>query len=114
VDKGKPSKKNKMRTKNVLQIVSLAIFIAIVSPASSAIIDPTSGPAKTEDPRGQQLMQRLEVIKGMNKSELTGSEKKNLRKEVRGIKKEMKEIKGGVYLSVGAIIIVILLLILLL
>ena len=41
-------------------------------------------------------------------------EKKGLWKEVKGIKKEMKEISGGVYLSVGAIIIIILLLILLL
>ncbi|MEO5945446.1 MAG: hypothetical protein ABIP79_01420 [Chitinophagaceae bacterium] len=103
-----------MRLTKFLPIVSLALFIAIASPASSAIVDPASSPAKTEDPRAQQLMQRLEVIKGMDKSELTGSEKKDLRKEVRGIKKEMKEIKGGVYLSVGAIIIVILLLILLL
>ena len=58
--------------------------------------------------------QCLEDIKGMDKSTLTKVDKKELRKEVKDIKKEMKVIKGGVYLSVGAIIIVILLLILLL
>jgi hypothetical protein len=50
----------------------------------------------------------------MNKSEMTRLEKKSLRNEVKDIKKEMKVMSGGVYLSVGAIIIVILLLILLL
>ena len=107
-----------MITKKFLRIAPLAILLAIAIPASSAIIVPgtpgTNSSAKTENPRAQQLLQRLEDIKDMNKTELTGSEKKNLRKEVRSIKKEMKTISGGVYLSVGAIIIIILLLILLL
>jgi hypothetical protein len=107
-----------MTAKNFLQIASLVMLMAIALPASSTLIVPRSFQAnsssKTEDPKAQQLLQRLEEIKGMNKSELTRSEKKSLRKEVTGIKKEMKEIKGGVYLSVGAIIIIILLLILLL
>jgi HPt (histidine-containing phosphotransfer) domain-containing protein len=107
-----------MTTKKFFKIAPLAILLAIAIPASSAIIIPgapqTNSSATTENPRAQQLLQRLEDIKDMNKSELTASEKKDLRKEVKGIKKEMKTIKGGVYLSVGAIIIVILLLILLL
>ena len=107
-----------MTIKKILRMAPLAILLAVAVPASSAIVVPGSSPANntapTESPRAQQLLQRLEEIKDMNKSELTGSEKKDLRKEVRGIKKEMKTISGGVYLSVGAIIIVILLLILLL
>jgi hypothetical protein len=107
-----------MTIKKFLRMAPLAILLAIALPASSAIVVPGSSPAKssaaTENPRAQQLLQRLEEIKDMNKSELTGSEKKELRQEVRGIKKEMKTLSGGVYLSVGAIIIVILLLILLL
>ena len=107
-----------MTAKQIFRVISLAVLIAVASPASAAVITPESLPnndnAKTESLRGQQLMQRLEEIKAMNKSELTRLEKKALRNEVRDIKKEAKEIKGGVYLSVGAIIIVILLLILLL
>jgi hypothetical protein len=58
----------------------------------------------------------LEEIKNMDKSALTGSERRDLRKEVRAMKKEMKSdgLGRGVYLSVGAIIIIILLLILIL
>jgi len=107
-----------MNSKQILRIVSLAVVIAIAAPASAAVIDPvlsqTNSTEKTESLRGQQLMQRLEEIKAMDKSELSRLEKKSLRKEVTSIKKEMKTMSGGVYLSVGAIIIVILLLILLL
>lgn len=107
-----------MTIKKFSRMMPIVLLLAIALPASSAIVvpgsSPSNSPVTTENPRVEQLVQRLEEIKGMNKSELTGSEKKDLRKEVKGIKKEMKAISGGVYLSVGAIIIVILLLILLL
>lgn len=107
-----------MTLKKLLPIASIVMLMAFSLPASSAIIVPasssTNGTPKTEDPRAQQLLNRLEVIKGMNKSELTKTEKKDLRKEVKGIRKEMRHISGGVYLSAGAIIIIILVLILVL
>lgn len=69
----------------------------------------------TEVPAEVKVMyDRLEEIKNMDKSEMTRSEKKELRKEVRSIKSELRSTGNGVYLSVGAIIIIILLLILLL
>jgi len=107
-----------MRAKRFLQIVSFVILAAIALPANSTSLDPGSLPANstpnTEDVRVQQLIHRLEDIKGMNKSDLSRLEKKSLRKEVREIKKELKDNGKGVYLSVGAIIIIILLLILIL
>ena len=70
------------------------------------------------------LVARLETIKAMDISTLSSSERKELRKELRMIKSELKgqsksnasinNGSGGVYLSVGAIIIIILLLILIL
>jgi hypothetical protein len=78
------------------------------NPAST---DPTT-PA--ENLKAQASLSRLEKIKGMDKAELTSSEKKDLGKEARSIKKELKTMNEGVYLSVGAIIIIVLLLTLLL
>lgn len=49
----------------------------------------------------------------MDKSELNKLEKSALRKEVKGIKKDLRALSGGVYLSVGVIIIVLLLVLLL-
>lgn len=62
----------------------------------------------------QALLSRLDEIKAMDMSSLGKTEKRQLRKEVRAIKSDLRDIGGGVYLSVGAIIIIILLLILLL
>lgn len=60
------------------------------------------------------LNARLIEIKDMDKAGLSALQKKELRKEVRAIKSELKALNSGVYLSVGAILIIILLLILLL
>ena len=107
-----------MIAKKILRVTSFVMLMAIAVPAHSTVIVPatsqTNSTTKTEDLRAQELLQRLEYIRGMNKSELTRLEKKNLRKEVKEIRKEMKATSRGVYLSVGAIIIIILLLILIL
>lgn len=60
------------------------------------------------------MLNRLNEIKEMDKSELSSAEKKELRTEVKTIKKNLSSSGQGVYLSVGGIIIIILLLILLL
>lgn len=60
------------------------------------------------------LINRLNEIKAMDKSDLSRAEKKVLRTEVRAISKTLRSSNNGVYLSVGAIIIIILLLILIL
>ena len=58
----------------------------------------------------ERITNRVEEIKAMDKSNLSRAEKKELRKELRTMKKEARAMGGGVYLSVGAIIIIILLL----
>lgn len=106
-----------MQVKKLVPVITFLLAMICTLPVmATAISAPvtTSIPVKGEDPRAAQLKQRLEEIKNMDKSSLTRADKKDLRKEVKGIRKEMKTISGGVYLSVGAIIIVILLLILLL
>lgn len=77
------------------------------------------GPAKKELTVDQQarldkIVERVNEIKNMDKSQLTRSEKKALRSELKDMKTQARGIGGGVYLSVGAIIIIILLLILIL
>jgi hypothetical protein len=67
-----------------------------------------------ESAEAKVLLNRLSEIKEMDKSKMTSSEKKQLRKEVRTLKTNLAQLNGGVYLSVGAIIVIVLLLILLL
>jgi hypothetical protein len=105
-----------MKAKNLISIASLVVLLAIALPARSSLALTVPSPVhlKTEDMRAQQLIQRLETINSMDKSTMSKSERKKLRKEVKHIKKELKPMGGGVYLSVGAILIIILLLILIL
>ena len=67
----------------------------------------------TESEEVQAMLNRLEEIKAMDMSALTSVERKALRKEVRAIKQEVKAV-NGIYLSIGALLIIVLLLILLL
>ena len=81
--------------------------------ATSIISDPPTTTA-ARSPRAEQLTARLNEIKAIDKSTLIPCEKRELRKETRSIKKELRELNGGVYLSAGAIILIVVLLIILL
>ena len=71
-------------------------------------------PATNETEVANKLLNRLYEIEAMNVKNMAKAEKKQLRNEVKAIKHDLKDLSGGVYLSVGAAIIIILLLILLL
>lgn len=61
-----------------------------------------------------RIISRVEEIKAMDKSKLSKADRKALRKELKEMKQKANAIGGGVYLSVGAILIIILLLIIIL
>lgn len=90
----------------------LTVSILLINPINLKA-DNTS-PTIENSTESTTLLNRLDEINVMDKSELKFSEKRALRKEVKSIEKQLKANNGGVYLSVGAIIIIILLLIILL
>lgn len=59
------------------------------------------------------MIDRLNEIKEMDKSSLSRTERKELRKEVRTIKKDIRSSGNGLYISTGAVIIILLLIIIL-
>lgn len=67
-----------------------------------------------EPTKSETLIARQNEIKAIDKTTLNASERKDLRKESRSIKRELKQLNGGVYLSAGAIILIVILLIVLL
>lgn len=70
-------------------------------------------PETTESVEAKALLLRLDEIKAMDVSNLKATEKKELRKEVRSIKRELKDISGGVYISAGLLIVILIILIVL-
>ena len=104
-----------MKLKKIIPVLLMAMCISLVMPAFAGHETPVATETTNNDAHAQQLIARLKEIRDMDKSNLTSSEKKALRKEVKEMKKEVKrEGSKGIYLSVGAIIIIVLLLILLL
>ena len=103
-----------MRLKNFLKILSLSIFMVASIPvtyASNASITTTGDPVK-DAKTFAEISQRVTEIQNMDKTNLTGAEKKSLRMELMDMKKKAAGLDKKIYLSVGAIIIIILLLIL--
>ena len=73
----------------------------------------TTASKASESAKANILLTRLDKINEMDKSKMSMQEKLQLRKEVRSIKSQLKDLSSGIYLSVGAIIIILLLIILL-
>jgi hypothetical protein len=99
-------------TTHFFKAIGLVIFHSLVAPFSADAHSVTLN--ESVENRAFQLENRLKEIKELDKKSLSNSEKKVLRKEVREIKKQLAAISGGVYLSIGAILLIALLLILLL
>ena len=96
----------------MILLVSLSSFSSPIIAAEKTPKTPTE--TKAVQAEVAKLVTRLETIRTMDKSTLDRSEKRVLRKEVRAIKSELKDKRHGVYVSVGAFIIIILLLVILL
>lgn len=92
-------------------LVAFVLFLA--APAAANVVSDSSVRSET-DARIKQLTQRLTEVKAIDRFALSAEEKKALRNEKKELKKELKVLSGGVYISVGALILIIILLIILL
>ena|SRR5436309_1434922 len=109
-----------MKKKIFYSAITFLFVISITANASSVNKDIKERVASMteaqKEERIQQIKQRVEEIKAMDKSHLSKIERKDLRDEVKNMNKEVKAVKGhgGIYISLGALIIILLLLVLLL
>ena len=107
--------------KIIIGLMTAAVLLLFI-PAhaeDNSKVNPFAKKEKIEiSSEAQAMILRLEEIKAMDLTEKTKSEKKELRAEVKMIKSDLKaenlNSSGGLYISVGAAILIVLLLILLL
>jgi hypothetical protein len=101
--------------KLIYSVLAVAMLSMLnMTDVKAAETRPVTTPAEAPIPEEiQVLINRVYEIKEMDRSELSVTERKELRKELRTIKSELKAVQG-IYLSIGAILIIILLLILIL
>ncbi len=98
----------KKRTYLMAIMLSFGAFTTVNAAGKNPTPAPTVIPVEIE-----VMLNRLEEIKNIDRSELKHVEKKALRVEVREIKKAIRSSGNGLYISAGAIIIILLLIILL-
>ncbi len=110
-----------MKAKLSLAFLSLLLTLSVVSSHAASSNPIFRGKSRTTNMTEEQKVARLEEItsrvneiKASDMTTMSKSEKKALKKELKSMNKEARVMRGGVYLSVGAIIIIILLLILIL
>ncbi len=88
-------------------------------PSQSHAAPTTSSPnvvitKPVDSPEANALVERLHEIELIDRSTLNRKEKRALRQEVRSIEKTLRDDNGGVYISVGGLILIVVLLIILL
>lgn len=98
--------------KTLLKTTTLVALLTLVASMATPVFaaTPKEPIEKLDAAQAAKLENRLHEIKAMDLSSMTRKEKRTLRKEVKSIERQMSG--GGVYVSVGALIIIILLLIL--
>ena len=112
------------RTKSAVYSILMVLFLFMgINSSIAARVDPVNGPSIKErvasmtpaerETRWQQMKARVAEIKAMDKSQLTRQDKKALRHELRDMNTESRAMDHGtIYISLGAALIIILLVIL--
>jgi hypothetical protein len=85
----------------------LTIMLVLSSSRASADAVDYDSTSTTELIKAKSLLARLDIINATDRTYFSVSEKKGLRKEARSIKGQLKELRGGRYSPVGALIIIL-------
>jgi|GEM_PF-543468 len=108
----KTTKIKYVSTLALLLALNAATFTNPISAAQTKVLETKTEQLQIE--KTNLLNARLIEINAIDKSLMTRQQKHEKRKEVKEIQKQLKQISGGVYVSTGAIILIIILLIILL
>ena len=112
-------KKHKMRKTifiGILMIFTLSSTMAFAGKTNLKSSDNSAVVVKTENKLSAEevalLKTRVEAIRDMDKTNMTVTEKRELRKELKGIKENVRKSGEVIYISGGTILLIILIIIL--
>lgn len=100
--------------KIIFCLLTASLFVTFIPNELKATPYPVKTQSSSQSAEAKVLINRLEEIKSIDKSTLNKNDKKLLRKEVRSIDSRLRALSGGIYISVGAVILILILLIILL
>ena len=96
-----------------IRIYLFALMMAVTSFATTTQAATLTAKEQSEM-RVTEIKQRVEQIRSMDLSSLSKTERVNLKQELKGMNKELRQLDGVIYISVGALILIIVILILIL
>ena len=100
-----------------VMIFTLSASTAFANKPGSKLASDNTVPAKTENKLSEEelarLTKRVEEIRDMDKDNMTGMEKRELKKELKSIKSDVHRSGGYIYIGGSTLLIIILLIILL-
>jgi hypothetical protein len=95
-------------------IMAACLSLTFIPLQAKDVVKPSTLVTTSKSAEVKELDLRLNEIKSMDKSKLTVSEKKSLRKEVKTTKQRLYNDYGVVYISAGTLLLIVILLIILL
>ncbi|WP_143959349.1 hypothetical protein [Litoribacter populi] len=97
--------------KKIAYLLSLMMLFTAFAPAFAADNKEKEKLELTaeEKERLSEIENRVDEIKAMDFGDMSKAEKKGIKKELKELNKEAKQLSGGVYISVGAIILILIL-----
>ena len=96
-----------------IRIYLFALMLAFTSFATTTHAATLTAKEQSEM-RVTEIRQRVDQIRSMDLSNLSKAERVNLKHELKGMNKELRQLDGVIYISVGALILIIVILILIL
>jgi uncharacterized membrane protein YvbJ len=96
----------------LMMVFMLGTTVAFASASDLKSNEPVATENKLSAEEVNRLLNRVEEIRKMDKSNMTSLEKRELRKEIKDIKKNVRKHGEIIYISGGAVLLVILILIL--
>lgn len=100
-------------------MLMLAMFVTFSTASASERMNSENTTANTNKENAlsaddiKTLNLRVEEIRDMDKSDLTLVEKRELRNELKTIKKDLRQSNGAIYIGTGTLLLIIILIILL-
>jgi len=106
----------KFRKNTTAVVLMLAMMMSLGGYATPTSNETPATPASASANEAEmlRLTNRLEEIRAMDLENMPRSEKRKYAKEVKKIQKRMNAVGGGVYISAGALLVIVILLIVLL
>ncbi len=96
----------------IMMIFTLTATTAFAGKTDSKSTTPAATENKLSTEELSRMKNRVEEIRNMDKSEMTVSEKRDLRKESKGIKENVRKSGEVIYISGGTLLLIILIIVL--